>query len=769
MKKRLLSIILAIVMVSSFSAFGTMAEETVTVAPVFTDITGLPCEEAVNHLAALGVVNGRSEGKYAPNEGLTRAEMTAIILRAFGSEEIEDIEKFKDVPTTHWAYMYVETAYKMGIINGMTANTFVPDGSVTYEQAVKMLVCAINKEGAAQTEGGWPDGYIKVASDLGALEGVTGQKGQAISRGTMAQMVYNFLAIANDEFSYMYDWENEPIADHYDWIKNERMRGIYGGIAEIFTEDNVFDRAYEAGANAFFYNYNAGGTGYVFNTREGQSNLMDIAEAQFHKYEGVHHFAKLNFGNSWIVEYDKYGAFHPGTPITVQPENPCPLAEGYWRERIFDQCKEIAGRPQWQGVCIDFEMHRGMAHYPTICKCDNCWSKFIATTGRSDEWKNVPPAERGDFVMDKNALEDYKYFYKTELFKLISKLRDEVHAINPEFIFTYMPGYESLSGITAALGTAERPVIVMSESEYWGCFATIKNKMSLIKAADEHALYSCGLYPHDKNALTPEEFGAAINTVATSTAGYWIYNTNSFARKIDENAAEMVAANKILEEDLAAGTVRPLPEYEVLEYTAKKIKGDTPTEAEWEAAPFTEDFVYYKNNTDPDGTPDVLTKAKILYNDDDLFVRTYCYDDMTKFKLPPEQTEREKGLWDDQCVEIYWKFDEDETLAQVAVNAADAIYDCYSHAIGQRDTTFNFESLETSTVLKEDRWEITTRIPGNPIGVRDIKTGDVLKMQISRYHPDSVKYGAQARNQPWVRTDGGYLGTYPIWATVYLD
>ena len=135
MKRKLISLILAASTALASLAVPAMAAEG------FADVAGSSYEAAVNSLADQGIVSGRGEGLYAPNEGLTRAEMVTIILRAYGSDEIEeDIEKFNDVPPSHWAYMYVETAYQMGIVSGMTETTFQPDTGVTYEQAVKMLV-----------------------------------------------------------------------------------------------------------------------------------------------------------------------------------------------------------------------------------------------------------------------------------------------------------------------------------------------------------------------------------------------------------------------------------------------------------------------------------------------------------------------------------------------------------------------------------------------------------------------------------------------------
>lgn len=741
------------------SAEGNEALATVT----FTDVSGLPCETAVNALAAAGIVNGRSEGIYAPNEGLTRAEMTAIILRAFGSEEIEDIEKFKDVPPTHWAYIYVETAYKMGIVNGMTETTFVPDGSVTYEQAIKMLVCAIDKENTALKEGGWPDGYIKVASDLGALEGVDGQKGQAISRGTMAQMVYNFLEIANNEFNYMYDWENEPTAEHYDWIREDRIRGIYGGMARIIPEENGFREAYEAGANAFFLNPTD--ANYEYKTFEGFMQMLDDATAQLHRYEGVHPFVKLNYGDDAFAKFDEFGQFHPGIYMTEYYELPCPLQYEYWEKQFLSRCTEIAKRPEWQGIIFDFEMHHGLASYPGNCMCDKCWLKFCTDNKHSDEWKNVPAAERSDFIVKNGIKAEHGAWFKQQLIAVISKFRETIHEINPEIIFGYMPGYESfLAGVTHGFGTPERPVLVMSEQEYWGCYSTIEFKMRMIKEEEQNALYACGLYT-DKSALLPEQFEEGIDLVSASTAGYWIYNERGFISN-EEYAVVLDRANKKLDADLDSETLKPLPEYTFNEYTATMIAGDTPTEAEWDAAPLTEDFVHYK---DPEVKTVVTTNAKILYSKNDLFVRVFCYDDMESFTLPALR-DRDKYNSKEQCVEVYWKFQDENTLAQYVTDASGNIYDMYSHAIGQSDTSFNYE-FEPSIVLKDDHWEVTMRIPGSHTGVRHIQKGDILKMQISRNHPATKELTGLRWGycHAWEPTQTSFLGSSPIWGTLYLD
>ena len=52
-----------------------------------------------------------------------------------------DSSDFTDVDASHWAKNYIQTAYNLGIIAGMGDGTFAPDAPVTYEQALKMVVC----------------------------------------------------------------------------------------------------------------------------------------------------------------------------------------------------------------------------------------------------------------------------------------------------------------------------------------------------------------------------------------------------------------------------------------------------------------------------------------------------------------------------------------------------------------------------------------------------------------------------------------------------
>lgn len=151
-------------------------------------------QEAIGFLAYLGIFTGDENGDMKPESPVTRAEIAAIILREMNITATSPYtDTFYDVSGSHWAAETIQTAYDNRIINGFDDGTFAPDDYVTYEQAVKMVVCAINFEAYALPFGGYPDGYLKVANDEDLVKHVSGKIGEPILRRDIAKLVYNSL------------------------------------------------------------------------------------------------------------------------------------------------------------------------------------------------------------------------------------------------------------------------------------------------------------------------------------------------------------------------------------------------------------------------------------------------------------------------------------------------------------------------------------------------------------------------------------------------
>lgn len=143
---------------------------------------------------ALGIITGYEDGSYKPESSVTRAEMAAIVLRMLNTTAGSAYSNsFNDVKADHWAADTIQTAAELSIINGMGDGSFKPDGAVTYEQVVKMIVCALGYDTESKLAGGYPSGYLSQANSMKVTDNAIGVIGEAADRGLVIKMVYNAL------------------------------------------------------------------------------------------------------------------------------------------------------------------------------------------------------------------------------------------------------------------------------------------------------------------------------------------------------------------------------------------------------------------------------------------------------------------------------------------------------------------------------------------------------------------------------------------------
>lgn len=215
-----LSLLIALAMVfSCFTAFAADGDETGTdesereIVTSFSDVdpnsvTG----SAIISLALLGVVNGRPDGTFGPDENITRAEFSAIIVRLGSMADIiadDAVTGFADLDaddTYKWARPYIKIAKDAGYMDGVGNNNFAPGDPVTYEQVVAVLMrmhgwgTVCDQEAAANPAAGWSAPYLKYAKNenltKNASDGLT-KANQATTRGVVAILANNSRSLAN--------------------------------------------------------------------------------------------------------------------------------------------------------------------------------------------------------------------------------------------------------------------------------------------------------------------------------------------------------------------------------------------------------------------------------------------------------------------------------------------------------------------------------------------------------------------------------------------
>jgi hypothetical protein len=113
-------------------------------SPRFSDVPlSEPRRAAIEAFASGGVIAARDDSTYAPADALTRATAAAAIVREMGWPLVTPATpSFSDVPASYWAYSYIETAVRQGVIQGYPDGTFRPDTGISRTEAMRLLVTA---------------------------------------------------------------------------------------------------------------------------------------------------------------------------------------------------------------------------------------------------------------------------------------------------------------------------------------------------------------------------------------------------------------------------------------------------------------------------------------------------------------------------------------------------------------------------------------------------------------------------------------------------
>ena len=202
--------------------------------------------EVVDTLVSLGVVNGYDDGSFKPNGTVTRAEMAKMIyvLRTGNSDASaynDDKTSFTDIGS-HWARGYIKYCQSLGIIAGKSNTKFCPNDKVTAQEAAKMLLVTLGYDAtkAGLVGSNWASKTNALADEAGLLKDVSTAFTAACPRQYAAQLIYNAIfaktVVLRDGEYTKYGYDNTPnptVGAKY--MDLEEFTGIYTGDSNINT------------------------------------------------------------------------------------------------------------------------------------------------------------------------------------------------------------------------------------------------------------------------------------------------------------------------------------------------------------------------------------------------------------------------------------------------------------------------------------------------------------------------------------------------------
>ncbi len=130
-----------------FSYYAIGYEESASSGTVFTDVKSKDWyAESVMRLVEKGILKGKSETSFAPNETITRAEFAQILYGMANSNTTDGAkaaQAFGDVKSGDWYAKAVAWAYENGIVKGLKnvdgSMNFAPNAKITRQDMAVML------------------------------------------------------------------------------------------------------------------------------------------------------------------------------------------------------------------------------------------------------------------------------------------------------------------------------------------------------------------------------------------------------------------------------------------------------------------------------------------------------------------------------------------------------------------------------------------------------------------------------------------------------
>ena len=174
--------------------------------PAFTDMTGHWSKDAVDTLVKKGILSGKSEGKFCPEDMVTREEFVTMIVKAFDLKAETEYE-FSDVSKDRWSYEFISTASKLQIVMGSNG-MFRPSDNITRQDMAVIIYRTLQYLGYEPTRGNVDvlfSDYDKISdyaknsvtmlyySNLISGDGENFNPHSNAKRAEAAQMIYNVL------------------------------------------------------------------------------------------------------------------------------------------------------------------------------------------------------------------------------------------------------------------------------------------------------------------------------------------------------------------------------------------------------------------------------------------------------------------------------------------------------------------------------------------------------------------------------------------------
>lgn len=164
-------------------------------ALAFTDIENSKQNTAADLVTGLGIMTAADETTFGSTEIVTRGDFALYVARLMDYNIASSNGKgtFEDVDISTEQGAAIELLTGLGAIS--PGDEFNPNEPITYNAAVKILLCTLGYSVAANNNGGYPNGYVKIAAENDLNESLATTNANALTKKDVAILLYNALFV----------------------------------------------------------------------------------------------------------------------------------------------------------------------------------------------------------------------------------------------------------------------------------------------------------------------------------------------------------------------------------------------------------------------------------------------------------------------------------------------------------------------------------------------------------------------------------------------
>ncbi|MBI2638372.1 S-layer homology domain-containing protein [Candidatus Peregrinibacteria bacterium] len=201
---------------------------------------------AIQTLKDAGMVSGYGDETFKPDQPVSRAEATAVILKAVGITATKTSAKlpFSDVPEDAWYFPMIQYGVSIGKLKGYEDKTFRPDKPVTLPEALALTV-SFYKVGVKKVDvapviydgldtKAWYSKQAQFAKNKNLIEpDVNGHidPAKSLTRGELAELIYRMRIFQQTQrpFDITAGWIETEHLDNFWKIKHPPDWEIFKG------------------------------------------------------------------------------------------------------------------------------------------------------------------------------------------------------------------------------------------------------------------------------------------------------------------------------------------------------------------------------------------------------------------------------------------------------------------------------------------------------------------------------------------------------------